>query len=232
MAGLAHDADPNAQSEAMAADDWSASANPLLQGVAKDKARQKRMVSTLFGKGPGGQEWTIDTEAQREAQGQRLDEAFGGSEDPITKELYPQMRGPLLASDQPVDTTDAALDFIRDAASGDSERDSSHAIVRNCRFAGGQNGIRITGTENVFNVLVEDCIFADQTGASIVSSGGYAYRWMIRDNEFINNDIHIDVAFTQATIRDNNFGKFTTTAIDLTSGVDCAQARPNDRWMR
>lgn len=122
-------------------------------------------------------------------------------------------------------TTDAALDFIRDAASGDAERDSSHAIVRGCRFAGGQNGIRISGTENVFNVLVEDCVFADQTGASIVSSGGYAYRWMIRNNEFINNDIHIDVGFTQSTIRDNNFGKFTTTSIDLTGGTDSVVTR-------
>jgi hypothetical protein len=117
-------------------------------------------------------------------------------------------------------TTDAALDFIRDAAAGDDERDSSHAIVRNCRFAGGQNGIRITGTENVFNVLVEDCVFADQTGTSIVSSAGYAYRWQIRDNEFVNNDIHIDVGFTQATIRDNNFGKFTTDSVLLTGGAN------------
>jgi hypothetical protein len=77
----------------------------------------------------------------------------------------------------------------------------------------------------VFNVLVEDCIFADQTGASIVSSGSYAYRWMIRNNEFINNDIHIDVGFTQSTIRDNNFGKFTTTSIDLTGGTDSVVTR-------
>jgi hypothetical protein len=117
-------------------------------------------------------------------------------------------------------TTDAALDFIRDAASGDSERDSSHAIVRGCRFAGGQDGIRITGTENVFNVLVEDCMFHDQTGTSIVSSGGFAHRWQIRNNEFVANANHIDVGFTQATIRDNNFGKFTTKSIDLTGGAN------------
>jgi hypothetical protein len=117
-------------------------------------------------------------------------------------------------------TTDAALDFIRDAASGDSERDSSHAIVRNCRFAGGQDGIRISGTENVFNVLVEGCMFHDQTGTSIVSSGSYAYRWTIRNNVFVANGIHIDVGFTQSAIYDNTFGKFTTTSIDLTGGTD------------
>ena len=122
-------------------------------------------------------------------------------------------------------TTDAALDFVRDTGSGDAERDSSHAIVRGCRFAGGQDGIRITGTENVFNVLVEDNMFHDQTGCSIVSSGGYAYRWMIRNNEFIANVIHIDVGFTQSTIRDNNFGKFTTTSIDLTGGTDSVVTR-------
>jgi hypothetical protein len=122
-------------------------------------------------------------------------------------------------------TTDAALDFIRDAASGDSERDSSHAIVRGCRFAGGQDGIRITGTENVFNVLVEDNMFHDQTGTSIVSSGGFAHRWMIRNNEFVANANHIDVGFTQATIRDNNFGKFTTKSIDLTGGANTVVTR-------
>lgn len=119
-------------------------------------------------------------------------------------------------------TTDAALDFIRDAASGDSERDSSHAIIRGCRFAGGQDGIRITGTENVFNVLVEDCIFHDKTGTAIVSSGGYAHRWVIRNNEFVENVNHIDVGFTQAVIRGNNFGKFTTKSIDLTGGANNA----------
>lgn len=117
-------------------------------------------------------------------------------------------------------TTDAALDFIRDAAAGDAERDSSHAVIRGCRFAGGQDGIRISGTENVFNVLVEDNIFADQTGTAIVSSAGYAYRWMIRNNEFVANANHIDVGFTQATIRGNNFGKVTTKYIDLTGGAN------------
>lgn len=117
-------------------------------------------------------------------------------------------------------TTDAALDFIRDAAAGDAERDSSHAVVRGCRFAGGQDAIRISGTENVFNVLVEGNMFHDQTGTSIVSSGGYAHRWQIRDNEFVANANHIDVGFTQAVIRDNNFGKFTTKSIDLTGGAN------------
>jgi hypothetical protein len=116
-------------------------------------------------------------------------------------------------------TSDAAIDFVRDAASGDSERDSGHAAILGCRFASGQEAIRITGTENIFNVLVQGNTFNDLTHA-IVSSGGYAYRWQIRDNEFVANTNHIDVGFTQSTIRDNNFGKFTTKAIDLTGGAN------------
>lgn len=117
-------------------------------------------------------------------------------------------------------TTDAGLDFRRNASAGDAERDGSHAIVRNCRFAGGQDGIRITGTENLNGVLVENCTFSDQSGCSIVSSGSYAIRWTIRNCEFVSNVIHIDVGFTQSSIYNNTFGKFTTTSIDMTGGTD------------
>jgi hypothetical protein len=34
------------------------------------------------------------------------------------------------------------------------------------------------------------------------------------------NTSHIDSGFTQATIRNNNFGKFTTMSIDLTGGAN------------
>lgn len=114
-------------------------------------------------------------------------------------------------------TSDAALEFIRDAASGDSERDSSHAEVINCRFASGQTGILISGTENIFNVKVADCQFHDLTNA-IDSPGAYAYRWDISNNIFDTNTNHIDVGFARSVIRNNVFGAFTTQGIDLTGG--------------
>lgn len=114
-------------------------------------------------------------------------------------------------------TSDAAIEFKRDAASGDSERDSSHARILNCRFASGATGILITGTENVFNVEVAGCVFNDQTNAII---GDPAWRWIIRDNVFIGNTNHIDSGFTQSIIERNVFGKFTTKSIDLRGGAD------------
>lgn len=119
--------------------------------------------------------------------------------------------------DAPAD--DAALDFIRDAASGDSERDSSHAQVLGCRFVSGQEGIRITGTENVFNVRVEGCEFTDLTHA-ITSSAAYARRWKIINNFFESNTNHIESALTQCLIKDNVFGTFTTQSLDLTGGAN------------
>ena len=114
-------------------------------------------------------------------------------------------------------TSDAAIEFIRDAASGDSERDSSHAEILGCRFASGATGILITGTENVFNVRVEGCTFNDLTDAI---KGDTAWRWQIIGNEFHSNTNHVDSGFTQSVIRGNTFGKFTTKSIDLTGGAN------------
>lgn len=114
-------------------------------------------------------------------------------------------------------TSDAAIEFIRDAASGDLERDSSHARILGCRFAAGATGILITGTENVFNVEVARCTFNDLTHAI---KGDTAWRWNIHDNVFMANTNHIDSGFTQSVIERNVFGKFTTISIDLTGGAD------------
>jgi len=113
--------------------------------------------------------------------------------------------------------TAAAIVFPRNAASGDSERDSSHAEIIGCRFASGSMGIQITGTENVFNVKVIGCTFNDLTTA-IYSSGGYAYRWQILGNNFTDNTNHIDVGFVESTIVGNVFGVVTTAGVDLTGG--------------
>lgn len=116
-----------------------------------------------------------------------------------------------------VPTSDAAIEFIRDAASGDSERDSSHARILGCRFTGGATGILITGSENVFNVEVAGCTFNDLTHAI---KGDTAHRWYIHDNVFMANTNHIDAGLTQSVIERNVFGKFTTMGIDLTGGAD------------
>lgn len=118
-------------------------------------------------------------------------------------------------------TSAAALAFPRNASSGDAERDSSHTQIIGCRFGAGQNAIQVVGTENVFNVQLLGNIFNDSTGYSITSAGGYAYRWIIKDNTFVNNAGHIDVGFTQAQISGNTFGltSASNTYIDLTGGA-------------
>lgn len=116
-------------------------------------------------------------------------------------------------------TSDACIEFIRDAASGDSERDSSHAIIDGCRFASGATGILISGTENIFNVTIRNSFFHNLTDA-IDSPGAYAHNWLLENNRFAANTNHIDSGFTQATIRNNAFGKFTTMSIDLRGGAD------------
>lgn len=126
-----------------------------------------------------------------------------------------EVRG--IAFDAP--TSDACIELIRDAASGDSERDASHAAIIGNKFVSGATGILISGTENLRNVLIENNVFADLTDA-IDSPGGYAYQFDINNNMFLNNTNHIDCGLTQSTIRNNNFGNFTTMSIDLTGGAN------------
>ena len=89
--------DPNAIGEQTAAEDWASSSKPQLnklqQAVAADKEKQRRMVTVLTGRGPNGEQWTLDPEAVRSSRLKRMDEAsaqYGGGG--AAKELYPQMR--------------------------------------------------------------------------------------------------------------------------------------------
>lgn len=117
-------------------------------------------------------------------------------------------------------TSAASLAFPRNASAGDAERDSSHTQIVGCRFGAGQNHIQVVGTENVFNVQLIGNIFNDSTGFAVISAGGYAYRWIIQNNVFLNNAGHIDVGFNQSTIVGNTFGKSSAAYIDLTGGAD------------
>lgn len=115
-------------------------------------------------------------------------------------------------------TDKAAIEFVRDAAAGDSERDSSHSAIIGCRFAGGLDGILFSGTEHVFDILIRGNIFNDQTGTSI-KGGDFCYRALIEHNTFGQNANHIVLAATQSYIQNNMFGSFTTMSIDLNGGA-------------
>lgn len=124
--------------------------------------------------------------------------------------------------DAPVDA--AAVRLERNALSGTSEFDASHAVIRNCRFDAGNTGIEDAG--GCFNVLVEDCIFrgiTDGTGRAIYCSStavALPLNWTVRDNRFIDNDNHIIAAASKWFIGPNNVfsDANVTSGIDLTGG--------------
>lgn len=124
--------------------------------------------------------------------------------------------------DPPADA--AALEFVRNAGSGTSERDASHFTVIGNRFSAGQNHIAIGAasfTENLFNGLIAGNTFNDATAASIMSGGNVAgFRHQIVGNVFSGNDTHIDLPLNQGYIAENDFGLFTTLGVDLTGGND------------
>lgn len=118
--------------------------------------------------------------------------------------------------------TAGGIELVRNSASGDDERDASHTEILGCRFNGAGIGIKVNAdgfAENIFNVLVQGNTFNDNTTA-IDSPGALAYRWQILDNEFTDNTNHIDVGFTESTIKGNVFGVVTTLGVDLTGGTN------------
>jgi hypothetical protein len=122
-------------------------------------------------------------------------------------------------------TDDAALEFMRDAALGDLERDSSHSGVYGCRFAGGQDGILVSGTEIVHDLLITQNVFNDATGVALKGSAAadYLRRAIITDNVFMNNAKAIICGMYESVVKNNVIGKFTAAAnsggVDLRGGA-------------
>lgn len=112
---------------------------------------------------------------------------------------------------------EAGISFMRDAATGDDERDSSQSGVYGCRFAGGSSGIKIIGTEIVHGIEIYGNYFADITRA-IYATSYYGRRCIIEKNKFELNTNHIVAALGDSVIINNVFGQFTTLSIDLTDG--------------
>lgn len=128
--------------------------------------------------------------------------------------------------DCPVDA--AAIKLERNALSGDSEYDASHANIRNNRFTSGLTAIENAGGCGF--CIIEDNRFYDLTDAITCSSTAVAVplRWIIRRNEFLNNANHIRSSLTQAVIRDNTFGKFSGLSID--PSFNSGQGADNVIW--
>lgn len=111
---------------------------------------------------------------------------------------------------------DGCVELYSDAGSGNDERDGSHASFIGCKFANGQDGIRDAG--GTTNVLVSNCQFNNLTNGIITTSTSVRVPqyWTIEDNVFVNNTNHVRISSNYGVIRNNIFGKFTTTSIKTT----------------
>lgn len=121
----------------------------------------------------------------------------------------------------------AAVQLSRNALSGTSEYDASHAVFKNCRFLSGKYGIDDAGGAN--NVTVENCEFAGMTTCGIYGSSTAVANpraWKILRCNFPNNvsglgnATHIDLSLNESYIRGCLFGTVTSTGlyINLTGG--------------
>lgn len=136
--------------------------------------------------------------------------------------------------DVPVD--DAAIKLVRNASSGTSEYDSSHAVVYGCRFTDGDIAIENSGGAGF--VRVERCQFqrlnATSSSAGIKctsTSVAVPLNWVIRENEFHNNSSHILSSMSYSTIRGNTFGIFSQTlSIDIDDQPSANQGTGNVIW--
>lgn len=135
--------------------------------------------------------------------------------------------------DVPVDA--AAIYLERNALSGVSEFDASHASVIGCRFDAGLVGIENAGGCGF--VTVKDNLFRGMAG-----SGGAGIKctstavavplaWRVEDNHFHNNASHILSSMSYSTIKGNTFGRFTATlAVDLDDQPSANQGEYNVIW--
>lgn len=124
-----------------------------------------------------------------------------------------------------IDANAGCIELVRNAASGDSERDASHAEIIGNRFAGTGIGVKIGATsytENVFNVLIEGNTFNN------MSQGIYATSCQPNGAQVLNNYFfgctkNITAKFQASRIQGNVIGQFTASGnsggIDLTGGV-------------
>jgi hypothetical protein len=118
-------------------------------------------------------------------------------------------------------TDDSCVNLFRNSASGNSERDSSHASFYNCRFASGQDGIESEG--GAYNVGIFDCSFHDLTGHALKhTSAGVAnpYRWQVKGNRFQECANWMGAWATHAwEITDNVISEITTALVDVSGGA-------------
>lgn len=119
-----------------------------------------------------------------------------------------------------IDANAAMIEIVRNAGSGDDERDASHASILGCRFAGAGIAIRsgaTSFTENPHGVKVEGNTFLSNSTALLVTAAT-AINWQILNNQFLTCTNDISGAFVASKIRGNGMSLAPTKCINLTGG--------------
>lgn len=121
-----------------------------------------------------------------------------------------------------IDTNAAGIEIVRNAGSGDDERDASHTTVAGCRFAGAGVGIRsgaTSFTENTTNCLIVGNTFLSNTYGIRQTSGFGGLNWQIEDNRFFTCTNDIVGTFSATKILRNSMSLAPTGSIILTGGA-------------
>lgn len=127
----------------------------------------------------------------------------------------------------------ACIELVRNAASGDDERDASHAEILGCRFAGvnsTDSAIKFGATsftEIVNNALIQGNDFQGLATAIKEQSAGLQFRAQITGNMFIanTNDIVLGGYFTH--VIGNVMSLAPTASIVLSGATGSSQVHGN-----
>lgn len=115
---------------------------------------------------------------------------------------------------------DSAIEILSDGAAS-PEKTCSGLRILNCRFAGGEYGIKDVGGSGY--VIVAGCHFDTCTIAAIANTStanAAPSYWRIFENDFSQNGHHIDMPLTQSFVYNNRFSLVAGTDeyVDLTGG--------------
>jgi hypothetical protein len=127
----------------------------------------------------------------------------------------------------------ACIEFVRNAASGDDERDASHASVYGCRFAGvnsTDSAIKFGSTsytEIVNNVLLEGNDFQGFATAIKEHSAGLQFRCQINGNVFISNTNDVVLGGYFLHVVGNVMSLAPTACLVLSGGTGSSQVHGN-----
>lgn len=127
--------------------------------------------------------------------------------------------------------TAPGVELVRNAGSGNAERDASHAEIVGCKFAGAGIAIRFGDagvfTEIVNNALIEDNDFFMNTTAIAEDGSAFQIYAQILGNRFQRCTNDIVLAASHARIIGNTMSLAPTASIVISGGTGSSQVHGN-----